>query len=70
MKEVFIVWIIFQLLVIGEASIEVHNQVFNKTYECGPTKEAPDYIGYLVPLNAFVPTPQEVVDYCHTKDAL
>jgi len=68
MKTAFIVWITFQLIVIGITSVTIHNEVFNKTYECGANMEVPEYIGVIFPLQAFTPEPQVAIDYCNSKE--
>lgn len=67
MKNLLIIWVIFQLIIIGVASVSIHNKVFFKTYECGATQEVPLYIGILMPLNAFTANPQVAIDYCVNK---
>lgn len=56
MKELFIIWIIIQLLVIGIGSASMHNQMVDGTYECNNYSEkAPVVFGAMLPLAAFVP---------------
>lgn len=64
MKDLVVVWLVWQLMVIGLAGVSMHNKVVNKTYECAATEEVPMWMGVAVPLVAFAPAPQEVIDYC------
>ena len=67
MKEIFIIWITFQLIMIGTAFISVRNEVYHKTYNCEQTKDVPMYIGIIFPLAVFVPDHVSVINYCNTK---
>lgn len=67
MKELLAGWIVFQLIIIGIASINQHNQVASFNYDCKlitAPNEVPAWYGVVVPLAAFVPTPQTVIEYC------
>jgi hypothetical protein len=68
MKEVFIVWITFQLMVIGIADVQIHNRLATKTYVCSGREEVPGWLGVVFPLVSFVPDDFGVKEYCAELD--
>lgn len=71
MRNFLIGWIIFQLVVIGIACVDIDNQVNQGTYVC-PTKDKKVSIiwGAVFPLAAFVNEPQSLKDYCYKNRSL
>ena len=69
MKEAFIVWIVWQLLLIGWASAKISNEIVDKTYKCVSAEEKIS-VGWSIamPLVSFVPEQSQVTEYC--KDNL
>lgn len=71
MKEIFIIWVTIQLIIIGVTSVRISNEVATFNYDCNkPSQEVPVWYGAAVPLYAFVPTPQYVIDYCDKNKAV
>ena len=66
MRDFFIFWIIFQLIIIGQTNIELHNKIIDKTWDCSQRK-IPTWWGIIIPLAVFVPKEQKVIDYCKDK---
>ena len=64
MKELFIVWITFQLIMIGVASSSIHNDMVNKTFKCHEREKIPLVFGAIFPLAVFADTTAKVRDYC------
>jgi len=65
MRDILILWIIFQLVFIGMARVEIQNQIFSKIYVCEPTQTFHIWLGAVLPLTAFVQTPNSVINYCN-----
>lgn len=53
-----------QLVVIGATVTSVHNDIFNKTYECNKYRIVPEWFGALFPLAVFVPEDSRIKEYC------
>jgi hypothetical protein len=69
LEKIFILWIIFQLLMIGFAGASIENKITKNIYEC-PKK---DFTfsrawGLLLPLTMFVPEQKSWNDYCDLKN--
>ena len=55
MKNIFIGWITFQLIVIGIVSVSTHNDVVNKTHVCIKERSTvPIFMGAVFPLVYFL----------------
>jgi len=66
MKETFIIWITIQLMMMGMASVQIHNEIVAKTYTCSAKNTIVGSVwGALIPLAALAPEPQELINYCY-----
>lgn len=66
MKTLLASWIIYQLLVIGMASVSAHNKIIDKTYVCNErTQKISVIYGAVFPLALFVPENSEMKSYCN-----
>ena len=65
MKNIFILWITFQLIIISYCVVTIHNQIVDKTYICSTETKIPTDFAILMPLAAFVPEMSELIEYCH-----
>ncbi len=65
MNKLFILWIIFQLLIIGATSAMVNNQIVKKELGCKP-KIVSEWVGLAFPLAAFVNN-DNINYYCKFK---
>lgn len=65
MKEVFIGWIVWQLLFIGWACAKINNEIADKTYKCVASDDKIS-VGWamLYPLTVFIPEQRNVTTYC------
>ena len=65
MKTAFIVWITWQMMIIGYAMIDIENEITRKTYVCEKSEIIPPIVGALIPLVILVPEDVRIRDYCH-----
>jgi len=63
MKDFLATWIVFQLVIIGVASVQIENQIMDNSYSCKREK-VPGWVGAVLPLSVFVPEMLEVSKYC------
>lgn len=71
MRDFFIGWLIFQMCIIGAATISTLHKVANETYECKGIKqvlEIPVWAGAVMPIAIFLPDPKELIEYCNAID--
>jgi hypothetical protein len=64
MKDLFILWIIIQLVILGMVEVNVHNEILQKTYDC-KQEVAPAWFGAAFPLIIFVPDNTAIHKYCN-----
>ena len=70
MKELFIIWITFQLIVIGAVCVQIDNDIKNKTLDCSKLEDdTPEWKGALYPLVVFIPNgiDNKIKEYCLDK---
>lgn len=68
MRDLFIGWIIIQLILIGSAGAIIYSDIVTDTYECGPGQETMStWIGAAVPLMFFIPEQTMITEYCNNK---
>jgi len=79
LKNIFISWIIFQLLIIGYVRWSIINDIANDKYECTSFQQDKDYlkwkesavilISILIPLNYFIDNNihKDISLYCNKK---
>jgi len=69
MKDLFIIWIIFQLVLIGVSGVSMHNEIQNETYDCEIRETISPWIGAVLPLVFFMgdSLDKEVNNYCENK---
>jgi len=61
-------WIIFQLLLIGIAGVQIQNEIKDGIYGCKISKEhIPIWIGMVFPLVIFVPENTYIKEFCKDK---
>ncbi len=68
MKDIIIVWIAAQLIVIGVSLADIHNKILDKTLEC-KTGQISKIMSATMPLVFFLPRNQEVINYCNNQKA-
>lgn len=64
MKDIFIIWIAWQLMVCGMVVVDTSNKMLDGSYECPKDTKISKIWGALFPLVAFVPT-NEIDEYCN-----
>lgn len=62
-KDIFVIWIIIQLIIIGIAGVSVKNEIVNQTYDCERVI-LPMWVGICFPLVLFVSNDLGVKEYC------
>jgi len=67
MRDLFILWIIIQLIAIGWAAVEGRNQIINNTYDC-KRETTPHWVGMAFPLVAFIPDYNREIQYCNERN--
>jgi len=68
MKEFFYTWITFQLMLLGLLSVDAHNQIAEKKFDCHQEKQVlPVIVGAIVPIKVFMPEQREIINYCKDK---
>lgn len=63
MRDLFILWVTVQLMLIGFAGVSITNQVIEKKFDCKQTI-TPAVWGVLIPLAVFVPNDGMTDKYC------
>ena len=63
MKDILIMWILIQLIVIGMASTVRNNEILTDEYICKREQRQP-WVGAVVPLSMFVPESLIYKEYC------
>lgn len=66
MKNLFIIWIVFQLAIIGYIVTSIGNEIKAKTYKCTASEYVNPIYGAILPLATFIPPQQDIIDYCKT----
>lgn len=64
MKDLFIIWIIMQLILIGIGMASIHNQIVDKTLKCVKDEKISEWWTAFIPLVVFIPDTTELTDYC------
>jgi hypothetical protein len=67
MRDIFIVWIMLQLILIGIATVDINNKISNGTYQCSSSEERISVLwGALLPLTVFTDgkTEEVIIKYC------
>lgn len=67
MKEIFIGWIMFQLIMIGIAGVSIHNEQIEGTYKCPAGKKISVIYGAIFPLALFAIEDRNTIEYCKIK---
>lgn len=66
----FVIWIFFQLMLLGAATGNIAYDIENNIYDCSPAggnRFSYTLIGMTVPLIMVIPHP-DTKDYCRTKE--
>ena len=70
-RDAFIAWIVFQLIVVGISATAVDYKMTNKTYECVEEISSSQLVyqmyGAIIPLVMFIPTPSGWDKYCEEQ---
>jgi hypothetical protein len=69
LKDLFIIWIIFQLLSIGGLFVKMENEMIEGTFQCKEPQAISEWKGMLFPLAVFIPSSyeQQIKDYCDNQ---
>ena len=68
MKELFIVWIMLQLVIVGVLGNDIRNRTIQGTFDCKKERKVyPIVVGIIFPLIHFSNIRYQVTDYCHDK---
>ena len=65
MIKIFIIWLMFQLVVIGIAGVSIYNEIIDKTYDCPKGEKISVIYGAIFPLAFFVTEDRYIVEYCN-----